>query len=268
MRRRIVFSILLTGCIAGSDPGLLAECPLDHFIIGCNRDGLWGTADDNDLFVDSTQKYRDSGEEPYSHWFYPLQQSIFTKYPFRIGEPGFDVFQATNPNATYTYDPNRALIGDPDRDFRLVIECIRLSSGLRAVHKDYPQFTIDQVGQSFCHSEIQVVRQDGHMHMSYQADTASALRWITWQIRDEAGVYGPSDPFTIVFNAEPVPGDLIVDGVVDLLDWIRFSGHWLRTDASLENDFHERADANRDGIVNLIDFAMLASHWTGLQEPH
>jgi hypothetical protein len=131
-----------------------ADCSLDHFIIGCNQDGIEGTDDDNQLFVDCRQKYRHSGETEYANWFYPLSESIFSSFRYRIGEPGFDTFQNTNPNAAYTYDPNRTLAGDPDVDYDVIIECVDRSEGLRAVHKDYPQFTIDAVGQTFSHSYI------------------------------------------------------------------------------------------------------------------
>jgi hypothetical protein len=236
-----------------------AECPLDHLIIGVNEDGVQGTSDDNKLFVDCWQKYRSSGG-----WYYSLSESIFSSYKWRIGEPGFDGFQGTNPNAAYTYDPNRCPVGTPDQDYRIMIECISISSGLRAVHKDYPQFTIDQIAQSFNHSEIHALRGDPHMHLSYQAVDGTNLFWITWQMYDEiedANQYEPSEPFTIVFNTEPLAGDLVVDGTVDIYDLAEFSYYWLRDEGSINNDYYERADSNRDGKVNLLDFAMLASNW-------
>jgi len=243
---------------------VLAECPLDHFIIGCNRDGIEGTDDDKKLFVDCRQKYRVSGKNEYANWFYPLHKSIFPSYSYRIGEPGFDVFQNTNPNATYTYDPNRTLAGEPDVDYNIIVECIDLSMGLRAVHKDYPQFMIDAVGQSFSHSYIHHLRGDGHMHMSYQAVDGENLHWITFSLidgLDDGNSYEPSESFTIVFNTEPLVGDLAVNGIVDLVDLLELSHYWLSTDAGFPNDYYERADANRDGIVNMVDFALMASNW-------
>jgi hypothetical protein len=241
-----------------------AECPLDHFIIGCNRDGVIGTDDDSVLSVDCRQKYRDSGETEYANWFYPLHRSIFPSYSYRVGEPGFDAFQSTNPNASYTYDPNRALAGEPEVDYNILVECVNMSEGVRAVHKEYPQFTIDTIGQSFSHSTIHHQRNDGHMHMSYQAVDGENLHWITFCLTDglkDGDTYEPSEPFTIVFNTGPLPGDLAVDGLVDVADLMQFSHYWLSTDAGIENDHYERADANRDGIVNLVDFALLADSW-------
>ncbi|MBM4025421.1 MAG: hypothetical protein FJ280_08430, partial [Planctomycetes bacterium] len=180
---RIVVTIgvaIVLGCCLPAG----ADCPLDHFIIGRNRDGIAGTADDYTLFVDCRQKYRDSGPTPYSNWFYPLQKSFFPSYPYRIGEPGFDVFQAVNPRAGETYDPNRSPPGLPDLDYRITVECLVLSPGLRAVHKDYPQFTIDAVGQSFSHSGIHSLRGDSHVHMSYQATDGRNLQWITLRVYD------------------------------------------------------------------------------------
>jgi hypothetical protein len=242
-----------------------AECPLDHFIIGCNRDGVEGTEDDKTLFVDSWQKYRDSGDTSYENWFYPLQKSFFSSYSYRIGEPGFDALQAGDASATYTYDPNRSLAGDPDLDYCVTVECIALSEGLRAVHKDYPQFTIDAVGQSFHHSYIYNLRGDGHMHMSYQATDGESLHWITFQIFDsleDDDQYEPAEPITIVFNVEPLAGDLVVDGVVNVADLVEMSRYWLSPESTRHNDYCERADTNRDGTVDLRDFARMAANWS------
>ncbi len=256
----ICIGTILACCLSAK-----AECPLDHFIIGCNRDGIAGTPDDKTLFVDAWQKYRNMGETSYEDWFYPLQKSFFTTYPYRIGEPGFDMFQADDAGATYTYDPNRSLAGEPDVDYCVTVECIALSEGLRAVHKEYPQFTIDAAGQSFDHSYIHDLRGDAHMHMSYQATDGESLQWITFRTYDrieDDNQYEPSEPFTIVFNVEPLAGDLVVDGMVDIADMAELSHYWLATSSSRHNDFCERADANRDGLVDLRDFARMAANWS------
>ncbi len=252
-------------------PGPLAraECPLDHLTIGCNRDGVEGTADDRTLFVDCSQKYRDSGPAKYANWFYPLNKSIFPSYSYRIGEPGFDAFQSTDTHASYTYDPNRALGGEPDIDYSIVVECVTVSPGLRAVHKEYPQFTIGEAGDRFNHSYLYDLRGDGHIHMSYQATDGETLHWITLRLYDElddGDPYESSEPFTIVFNTAPAAGDLIVDGIVDAVDLAQLAESWLVTGHSRQNDYCERADANRDGVVNMIDFALLASNWLMLEE--
>jgi hypothetical protein len=241
-----------------------ADCPLDHFIIGCNPDGIFGTADDKTLFVDCRQKYRNSDETAYGNWFYPLQKSIFSSYRHRIGEPGFDLFQTGNPNSSTTYEPNYCPAGEADIDFRITVECIALSPGLRAVHKDYPQFTLDEVGQAFDHSTIHALRGDSHIHMSYQATDGTALQWISFRLFDsleDEDSYEPSEPFTIVFNVEPQAGDLAVGGIVDPADLARLSRYWLSPESSRRNDYCERADTDRDGAVDLFDFARLAANW-------
>lgn len=245
----------------------VADCPLDHLVIGCNRDGIEGTDDDSKLFVDCSQKYRNSGETPYANWFYPLRKSIFSSFGYRVGEPGFDAFQADDPSAG-TYDPNRALAGECDIDYSIVVECVSLAAGLRAVHKEYPQFTLGEVGESFNHSAIGALRGDSHMHMSYQAQDGEALQWITFRLYDEiedANQFEPSEPFTIVFNTEPAAGDIVVDGIVDIADLVALTASWLATDSAQRNDYYERADANRDGRVDGVDFALLASHWQVLE---
>lgn len=241
-----------------------ADCPLDHFIIGCNRDGIFGTTDDRILFVDCRQKYRNSSDTAYGNWFYPLQESIFSGYRHRIGEPGFDLFQAVSPSSSTTYEPNSSPAGEPDIDFRITVECVALSPGLRAVHKDYPQFTLDEVGQTFDHSAIHALRDDSHIHMSYQATDGSGLRWISFRVfdsLDDGDPYEPSEPFTIVFNVQPKAGDLAVDGVVDWADLARLGRYWLSSESSRRNDYCERADADRNGAVNLFDFARMAANW-------
>lgn len=260
-RTNVMAAVLLTLALGA---GAEAECPLDHFIIGCNRDGIQGTDDDWKLFADCTQKYRNSGETQYANWFYPLMKSIFPSYSYRVGEPGFDAFQRTNPSARYTYDPNRALEGAPDLDYSIVVECVALSDGLRAVHKEYPQFTIAAAGDGFNHSYVHYLRGDGHMHLSYQAIDGENLHWITYRLYDalaDGNAYEPSDPFTVVFNLEPAAGDLVVDGIVETADLFAWADCWLAADSSRENDYYERADANRDGLVNWADFALLASNW-------
>lgn len=216
------------------------------------------------FFVDCSQKYRDSGPTDYAHWFYPLNKSIFPSYSYRIGEPGFDAFQSIDPHASYTYDPNRALAGSPAFDYSVVVECVALSPGLRAVHKEYPQFTVAAAGESFCHSDVYDLRGEGHMHMSYQATDGEDLHWITFQLYDEledGDSYERSEFFTIVFNSEPQAGDLVIDVTVDTADLVTFASHWLATDSSRENDYYERADTNRDGVIDMFDFALLASNW-------
>lgn len=253
-------NLFLIICFLLAAVQVYAECSLDHFIIGINEDGISGTDDDNKLFVDCSQKYHGSGVS-YANWYYPLSESIFSDHKWRIGEPGFDGFQGTNPDAGYTYDPNRCPVGTPNQDYRIMIECISMPSGFRAVHKDYPQFTIDQIGQSFKLSEIHAQRGSPHMHMSYQAVDGINMFWITWQIYDALGQYETSEPFTLVFNTEALAGDLVVDGTVDTYDLAEFAYYWFREEGATRNDYYERADSNRDGKVNLVDFARLASNW-------
>ncbi len=246
---------------------LFADCPLDHLIIGCNRDGIMGTDDDMKLFFDCRQKYRHSGSADYLNWFYPLHESIFSSYPYRLGEPGFDAFQISGPTVGSTYDPNRCLVGQPDMDYRIIVECLSISPGLRVVHKEYPQFTMDEAGEYFNHSSIHESRGDPHMHLSYQAVDDYNLHWVTYCIYDgladssEPNHYEASEPVTIVFVGEPLAGDLVVDGTVDSKDLAQFGYYWLNDKSERTNDYYERADANRDGLVNFLDFTLLASNW-------
>jgi hypothetical protein len=244
---------------------LHADCTLDHLIIGYNRDGIMGTEDDMKLFLDCQQKYRHSGSADYANWFYPLHESIFSSYPYRLGEPGFDLFQISGAGGTY--DPNRSLNGQPGLNYSIIVEIVSISPGLKVVHKEYPQFTLDRAGQSFNHSSIHESRGDPHMHLSYQAMDNFNLHWITYCVYDEladsgeTNHYEASEPVTIVFVREPLAGDLVIDGTVDAKDLVQFGYYWLANEGDRSNDYYERADANRDGLVDFLDFTLLASNW-------
>jgi hypothetical protein len=126
------------------------------------------------------------------------------------------------------------------------------------------------VGEGFSYSEIHAARNSAHLHLSCQADDGTALRWVTWQIVDvleDGDTYNPSKPFTLVFNTAPSEGDIVIDGAVDLLDLVSLAYHWQDSDASIDNDYYERADTNRDGVVDLVDYQCLADHWTGALDP-
>jgi len=126
MNRLITFTALLAVVLIRVSR---ADCPLDHLKIGCNPDGVWGTPDDNRLFVDCAQKYRHSdpsspSDPAWLHWHYPMYYNVrYNRY--EIGEPGFDLLCEDE-------DPNRALVGTPNVDFRIVIECVSIRSGFSA----------------------------------------------------------------------------------------------------------------------------------------
>jgi len=258
----MVVTIILICCSS-----LLADCPLDHFLIGCNRDGVFGTEDDNKLFVDCTQKYRhsdplNSGESTWLNWYYPLYYNArYDRY--QIGEPGFDVIGEN--------DPNRQLAGVPDVDYRIIVECISITPGFSARNTTLG-IILDEPNDWFNHSAL----TDPHIHLEYRApspDGATELQWITYRVSDaieDSNQYLPSDEFTVVFVKSPAAGDLAVDGKVDVFDLAKFSEYWLcaidpcNPDAvSLARavDYFERADANRDYKVDWADFALLANNW-------
>ena len=233
---------------------LYAACFLDHFEVGCNPDGIFGTADDNDLFVDCSQIYRHSdpahnADPTWLYWHYPLYYSMIYR-DYNIGEPGFDTIKAD--------DPNHCLVGTPLVDYNLIIECVSITPGLKAKYTDStPNFTLQAPGDWFSHS----VYADPHLHIKYRTPTIDTLYWITLRIYDALGKYQPSDNFTVVFVKDPLDGDLVVDGVVDGNDLAQFCESWLLDAGSRRNDFYQRADINRDGAVNITDFVLLARNW-------
>jgi hypothetical protein len=46
-----------------------------------------------------------------------------------------------------------------------------------------------------------------------------------------------------------------------MADLAELSLHWLGLDPSKDNDYWERADADRDEAVDFYDFALLALNW-------
>ena len=240
-----------------------ADCPFDHLQIGCNRDGIGGTADDKQIFVDCTQKYRhsdpdNSGDPTWLNWFYPMYYN--ERYDrYQISEPGFD---------TITEDRDRSLAGVPDVDYRIMIECVSLAPGFVAKNTALG-ITLEQTGDSVNHSAL----SDSHLHLEYRAPNpagATELQWITYRIYDaiaDGNQYQSSELITVVFVVEPLAGDLFIDGIVDGYDFAMLGRYWQLTDGTAANDYHERADADRNGRVDFADLALLASNWLDLLKP-
>lgn len=252
MRKNFISIIfLLTAICYGS-----STCPLDHLLIGCNPDGINGTNDDNKLFVNCTQKYRhsdpvNSGSATWLNWYYPMTYQARQNRYYR-GEPGFDVIDSS--------DPDRQLSGTANTDYRIIVECISITPDFSATDNDGIGITLNEAGDSFNHSAL----SDTHIHFQYIAPTSTGgtqTQWITFIVYDAIGKYEPSEPFSIVFQADPLAGDLAIDGEVNLNDVAELSYYWLEENGSITNDYYERADANKDGKVNFRDFALLAENY-------
>jgi hypothetical protein len=250
MYRKLLILLLLYA--AGQS---FADCPLDHMLIGCNEDGILGTADDNTLFIECTQKYRhsdpdDNGSATWLNWHYPLYyNSRYNRW--QIGEPGFDIIKSD--------DPNRQLIGTADADYRIIIECVSIKSGFSA-RETTLGILLDQPGDSVNHSAL----VDKHLHLEYRAlspQGGTDLQWITYLIYDALGKYQQSEPISVVFVQDPPAGDLAIDGIVNIYDLAEFSYYWLADNGGKSNDYCERADVNKNGIVDFADFALLAANW-------
>jgi hypothetical protein len=247
--------ILILNLILLSTAGLcFADCPLDHFLIGCNQDGITGTNDDDKLFVDCTQKYRhsapdNSGEPTWLYWHYPLYYNIrYDRY--QIGEPGFDII---------SNDPNRQLQRTANVDYRIIIECLSIKPSFMAKNSTLG-IEVNEPGDWINHSAL----SDPHLHLEYRAPSPSGavdMQWITYIIYDEFDGYEPSEPFSIVFVQDPPAGDLAIDGSVNINDLSEFCFYWLKDNGSRENDYYERADVDKDGKVDFKDFCLFAANW-------
>lgn len=256
-RPRTSNALWITFLIAIAAGGVWADCPLDHFKIGRNADGIPGTDDDRRLFLDCTQKYRHSdpnhsGDPTWLNGFYPLYYNArYDRY--QIGEPGFDILGD---------DPNRTLDGLPNQDYRIVIQCIAVSPGLSA-RNTAANILLEKPGDRFVHSSM----ADPHVHLQYRvpapADPSplTDLHWMRFSVFDEWGFYRPAPEVTVIFAHKPPAGDLWVDGRIDLADVLELAAVWLHPDAGRVNDFHERADTNQDGRVDLTDLEAIAENW-------
>ncbi len=250
-------SVCLWLLLAVLVPAAFADCPLDHFLIGRNTDGIVGTDDDDRLFLDCTQKYRHSdpdhsGDPTWLHGYYPLYYNArYDRY--QIGEPGFDLMRG---------DPNQSLEGIANQDYRIVIQCVAVSPGLTA-RNTAVNVLMEKSGDFFVHSEM----ADPHVHLQYRAPTPADrsplfdLHWMRFAVFDERGRYQPAPEITVVFVREPMAGDLWVDDRVDLADALELTTVWLHPGSGRVNDFHERADTNRDGRVDLMDLAAITENW-------
>lgn len=237
---RIAISILFIFTAAAFE--MEAACSLDHLLICSNPDGDPNTTQDNNtLFFDCTQKYRNTPSS-WQQSYYTLAKTFWNDY--RLSEPGVDVAASGT----------QAITGVKNSDYRIMLECLSISPGLLVLYGT--DVVISDVGDLFNHS----AQSDNHVHLTYYAPNAAAassLQWVTLRLYDAMGRYNPSEPITIIFGAEPLPGDTVVDGVIDSLDAAQFCSKWLMNESSVKNDFYERCDVNHDGAVDLLDFAAI-----------
>lgn len=234
-----------------------AACPKDHIAIGCNADGEPNTLDDMQLYLDISQKYRnsaledDTSAEDYQHWYYEMSAGGFGNTSYFRSQPGLD----------FVSDPNQT----PNGDFDLKIHCVAISDGLTILN-DSLQPLIEQAGDSTDYTDNAAYT---HVHLTYRAATETQPQWFTFYIDDDAGNYEPSETCTIIFCQLPLSGDIHTDGVVDILDLEKLAAYWcnptdttsLTSEGLAERDVFDGADINRDYRVDMLDFAYLAENW-------
>ncbi len=252
MKTRILL-ILCAYAMLFHGVSLKADCPLDHFLVGINPDGIAGTADDLKLFVDCWEIYRhsdplDNQDPTWAYWHYPLYSSIYGGYT--NGEPGFDFILVSD-------DPNQAITGTPLVDYNLWIEVVSIAPGFYATWDGEPEFFLLNAGDKFDYTAL----GDPHQHFNWNAPTDNNLYWISFRIYDALGKYQPSDVFSVVFIKDPLAGNLVFDDVIDINDLSQFCYYWLQDNGSSTNDYYQRADMNKDGTVNFVDFALMANNW-------
>jgi len=234
-----------------------AACPLDHILIGCNPDGEPNTLDDTMLYMDYSNKYKRSTlegnwpEDYYKNWYYPMSPGFGGAY--FLGEPGLD----------FVNDPNKT----PQLSFDLKVECVDLSSDLIVLDSDM-QPLIEQAGDIFNYTSNQTAT---HLHLNYRVAVGGQdqTQWFTFRVYDALNYYQPSETCTLIFCQPPIPGDVYVDNVVDVLDleklvayWLLFSNQTLlNIDGLAAIDVFDGTDINRDYNVDFADFSILANYW-------
>ena len=233
---KLKFMVMILWLVGGY---AFAGCPLDHLYIGCNPDGVVGNEDDNQLYIDCSEKYRNS-PSGWANRYYPLGGvSFFGDY--RLNQPGFNLISD---------DPSRVLSGDVD----LVIECVGISEEIAVIAGN--TIVMDDTNDSFEYS-------GGHVHLTWRVAVsgASKMQWVSLRVIDNSGNYEPSRVCSIAFGVEPMVGDVSLDGEINVADLVEMMSWWLEGSGGPDNDFCERADCNVDGRVDLEDFALLAEVW-------
>ena len=94
-------------------------------------------------------------------------------------------------------------------------------------------------------------------------------RTIYWRVRfDEFNKYNgqfareiDEIDYTVDFVTSDLPGDLDMNGYVDLADFVGFSEHWLDTDCDLGNSFCGGANIDLIDDVSLDDLLILIGNW-------
>lgn len=257
--KNIILILLFTNAI-------FAGCPLDHVSIGCNPDGIWGNADDYEIFYDKTQLYRKSdpinpGVAIWANRFYPFQGPDYWGY-YYSDQPGFGQMWDSVEIA-------HKINGVRNTDYKLIAECTRISENFWAEDASYNK-VFQQPGDTLNISNY----DDNHVHLFFVTEDPNETHWISFKIHENVNYPAPYDPndslytsaeeYTVVFGNAPEKGDIYVDGKTDTADLAILSKHWLQNalyEDLLRTDYFERADTNKDGVVNFVDYCYIALNW-------
>jgi hypothetical protein len=79
--------------------------------------------------------------------------------------------------------------------------------------------------------------------------------------------YIDSTDFTALIELTPpttlLPGDLNVDGAVNIVDAVLLLNSLIGEDQQISEDYFERADVNGDGLVNIVDIVAIVDQIMG-----
>ncbi len=245
-----------------------ASCPMDHFRIGINPDGQWDTYDDNTLFADKYQIYRRS--DPNNREAHTWHNRYYTLGPLG-GNPDAATYLLSEPGFDLHNQPEHALSGTPNIDYRIYVECVDISPGFEVTQFPGGSITLDEPGDDFNHSAL----TDPHIHLAHMVQKPfTGPLWVTYRLYDETGGYEDSEVFSVVFEGETFLGDVVIDEKVDMRDLEYISRKWLvsigtgdpndpdNLPLARKVDYYERADTNEDMKINYADFKNLAENWS------
>lgn len=241
MLRRSICLVAIVMFCAGS---LWADLPAGytdpehgeaHTHIGRNWDGIWGTADDNKLWIGSVQKFEDgSSNTVWPNWpVLELAPQFYDDGGPILNEQGKQFYKTDEPDGWFSAHPEDGLqqLGgtneavDPGWD--ISIKRVSASNGFFMLRQNDGQIVLADNGDTEdMHKEWEQWLENGsggyggwacHHHISFcaWADGPGQTITATFTAIDTGTThFTESDPFTIQFTTTPEPTSILLFGLV------------------------------------------------------
>jgi hypothetical protein len=205
-----------------------------HTHIGRNWDGIWGTADDNKLWIGSVQTFEDgSSNTDWSNW--PILELVpqFDDYGNPIvNEQGKQFYKADEPDGWFSAHSIDGLwqLGGTDEavvpGWDISIKIVSANNGFFMLRQNDGQIILDNDGDTEdMHQEWENWLENGdggygawgcHHHISFcaWADAPGQIITATFSAIDTGTTgFAESDTFTIQFVTVPEPASIALLGI-------------------------------------------------------